>query len=82
MRNLIEKLEAEFRRLAERRHRRLTVTPKNQWPRCGALTRAGTPCQVRATWNDHEDRPANGRCRFHGGLSTGPKTPEDRDEHR
>jgi hypothetical protein len=37
-------------------------------PRCGAKTRRGTSCQ----------RPAmtNGRCRLHGGLSTGPKTPE------
>ena len=43
------------------------------WPgqRCGAKTRRGTPCQ----------RPANkrnGRCRLHGGQSTGPKTAEGR----
>ena len=41
------------------------------WPgqRCGAKTRRGTPCQ----------RPANkrnGRCRLHGGASTGPRTKE------
>ena len=41
------------------------------WPgqRCGAKTRRGTPCQ----------RPANkrnGRCRPHGGASTGPRTKE------
>jgi hypothetical protein len=38
--------------------------------RCGAKTRFGTPCR----------RPAmrNGRCRLHGGLSTGPKTSEGR----
>lgn len=36
--------------------------------RCGAKTRRGTPCQCPAM--------ANGRCRLHGGLSTGPKTPE------
>lgn len=35
-------------------------------PRCGAKTRAGTPCQCPAM--------ANGRCRVHGGLSTGAKT--------
>ena len=35
---------------------------------CGARTRAGTPCRCRAL--------ANGRCKYHGGLSTGPKTPE------
>jgi hypothetical protein len=39
--------------------------------RCGAKTRKGTPC--RCTWTY-----ANGRCRFHGGLSTGPKTEEGR----
>ena len=41
----------------------------SNWPgkRCLAKTRKGTPCQ----------RPAfkhNGRCRLHGGLSTGAKT--------
>lgn len=36
--------------------------------RCGARNRRGTPCQCPAM--------ANGRCRLHGGLSTGPKTPE------
>ena len=43
------------------------------WPdqRCGAKTRRGTACQ----------RPANkqnGRCRLHGGRSTGPKSAEGR----
>ena len=42
-----------------------------EWPgqRCGAKTRSGSPCK----------RPANkqkGRCRLHGGASTGPKTNE------
>lgn len=37
-------------------------------PRCGAKTRKGTPCKAPAM--------ANGRCRMHGGKSTGPKTPE------
>ena len=37
-------------------------------PRCGAKTRRGTACQGPAM--------RNGRCRMHGGLSTGPKTPE------
>lgn len=35
--------------------------------RCGAKTRAGTPCKRR-------DIYASGRCRLHGGLSTGPKS--------
>jgi hypothetical protein len=37
-------------------------------PRCGAKTRRGTPCQCPGM--------SNGRCRLHGGLSTGPKTLE------
>jgi len=37
-------------------------------PRCGACTRAGTSCRQPAM--------ANGRCRFHGGKSTGPRTRE------
>jgi hypothetical protein len=37
-------------------------------PRCGARTRAGGCCRQPAT--------ANGRCRMHGGLSTGPRSPE------
>jgi hypothetical protein len=40
-------------------------------PVCGALTRAGGLCRVRV-------EPGKARCRFHGGLSTGPKTPEGR----
>ncbi len=36
--------------------------------RCGAKTRRGTLCQCPGM--------ANGRCRLHGGLSTGPKTAE------
>jgi hypothetical protein len=34
---------------------------------CGALTRKGTPCKLRGVYE-------NGRCRLHGGLSTGPKS--------
>jgi hypothetical protein len=41
----------------------------NAAPRCGAKTRRrGTPCQSPGM--------KNGRCRIHGGKSTGPKTPE------
>ena len=35
-------------------------------PRCGAKTRLGCPCKGPAM--------KNGRCRMHGGTSTGPKT--------
>lgn len=41
---------------------------------CGAKTRSGDPCR--------RSPMANGRCRLHGGLSTGPKTPEGRERIR
>lgn len=41
---------------------------------CGARTRVGRPCRAPAR--------DNGRCRMHGGLSTGPKTPEGRERIR
>jgi len=47
------------------------VTTRGNW-RCGARTRKGTPCRARAL-------PGQKRCRFHGGLSTGPKTREGRE---
>ncbi len=37
--------------------------------RCGARTRAGGTCKAPAMW-------LKDRCRMHGGLSTGPKSPE------
>ena len=37
-------------------------------PRCGAKTRRGNGCQAPAM--------PNGRCRMHGGTSTGPRTAE------
>lgn len=40
-------------------------------PRCGARCRDGHPCCRRAL-------VGRTRCRTHGGLSTGPKTPEGR----
>ena len=42
----------------------------NTAPRCGAKTRAGTPCQSPAM--------KNGRCRMHGGKCRGPTTEEGR----
>lgn len=74
----------------ERRLRELAPEPKRRapgepWPgvkapsrtgyreadKCGARRkRDGQPCEARAL--------RNGRCRFHGGLSTGPRTPEGR----
>lgn len=39
--------------------------------RCGAKTRKGEPCQAKPL-------PGRKRCKFHGGMSTGPRTPEGR----
>jgi hypothetical protein len=44
---------------------------KRRPPVCGARTVKGTPCQARAL-------PGKTRCKFHGGMSTGPKTEEGR----
>jgi hypothetical protein len=41
--------------------------PHKERPVCGARNRQGNPCAVRV-------EPGKARCRFHGGLSTGPKT--------
>jgi hypothetical protein len=40
----------------------------NSAPRCRAKTRQGQECRAPAM--------LNGRCRMHGGASTGPRTPE------
>jgi hypothetical protein len=45
---------------------------------CGAKCRDGSPCEAPPVWDKRLDRPVNGRCRIHGGLSTGPKTLEGR----
>lgn len=40
--------------------------------RCGAKNRKGNPCGRPAGWGT--DHPGSGRCKLHGGLSTGPKS--------
>ena len=49
---------------------------KDELPRCGARCRDGHPCQAHAVWDEDHMAPRNGRCRLHGGLSTGPRTAE------
>nr|WP_290689803.1 MULTISPECIES: HGGxSTG domain-containing protein [unclassified Haematobacter] len=44
-------------------------------PRCGARTRKGTSCACKP-------QPGKARCKFHGGLSTGARTPEGLDRIR
>lgn len=43
-------------------------TTKREPIRCGAKTRRGSPCQAPSM--------QNGRCKLHGGKSTGPRTLE------
>jgi len=61
-------ISQELSRMDEKeaqRRARLRVT-------CGAkTTRRGTPCR-------NKSEPGKRRCKFHGGRSTGPKTPEGR----
>lgn len=51
------------------------MPPFPAWPdglddlRCGAKTRAGTPCK-------RKDLTDLGRCKLHGGMSTGPTSVE------
>ena len=45
--------------------------PIGPWEKCGAKTRKGTACRAKAL-------PGKTRCRFHGGLSTGPRTDQGR----
>ena len=47
---------------------RTTLLLAQSCPRCGAWTRSARPCRGPAM--------SNGRCRMHGGTSTGPRTAE------
>ena len=69
LRKMLKEYLLEVDRAFEEK-RRLPAFPEElRGLTCGARTRAGTPCKRR-------DLYRNGRCRLHGGLSTGPKTPE------
>ena len=64
------------RKPADRAGARLEALLKaNAAPRCGARSkRTGKPCQAAAM--------PNGRCKLHGGKSTGPRTPEGLERSR
>jgi len=55
----------EMGRAAER----IAVVKDPYHGRCRAKTRSGAPCYCKP-------EPGKKRCKFHGGRSTGPKTPE------
>jgi hypothetical protein len=56
--------------------------PRHKRGMCGAKTRKGQPCQAPPVWNKLKDKPKNGRCKLHGGLSTGAKTDAGRNAIR
>ena len=42
---------------------------------CGAVNQSGLPCRMLAIFD-------NGRCKWHGGCSTGPKTEAGKEQAR
>ena len=50
-------------------------------PLCGARCRDGHSCKAKSVVNSI-DRPVNGKCRMHGGLSSGPKTLAGKEKSR
>lgn len=69
----IMKIHAAMRSLiASGMRRPLWRVYKREKPRCGARCRDGHPCRAPAAYDAAKCRPKNGRCRVHGGLSTGP----------
>ena len=71
----IEQCNLSLKRADERRQRehdrrqQYQAAKRKRKARCGAFARStGEPCKRKAL--------ANGRCKNHGGMSTGPKTQE------
>jgi len=59
----------------DRMRAREALLKANAAPRCGARSkRTGKPCRGAAM--------PNGRCKLHGGKSTGPRTPEGLERSR
>jgi hypothetical protein len=66
---------AREREPIERVSRLEALVRANAAPRCGARSkRTGKPCRAAAM--------PNGRCKVHGGKSTGPRTPEGLERSR
>lgn len=62
-----EALDRQIEKELERLRQRQQVRDAKQRVVCGAQTRKGTPCRMKS-------EPGKRRCKFHGGLSTGPRT--------
>ena len=74
-RKFIEQCNASLKRADERQQRenerrqKYQAAKRKRAEKCGAFARStGKPCKRKAL--------ANGRCKNHGGMSTGPKTQE------
>ncbi len=66
--------DAEFEQKLARdavRHETKRTAQARQCVVCGACTRKGQPCRMLS-------EPGRRRCKFHGGKSTGPRTPGGR----
>ena len=61
--------------ISERFYKRRN-TKRSKRPKCGAKCRDGHACRAPAVWDKQQNCPRNGRCKLHGGKSTGPRTPE------
>lgn len=73
---IVRRLDGRRNRRDASKHRWETNAPKEpDRAICGAMTRKGTPCRAKS-------EPGKRRCRFHGGLSTGPKTEAGREAIR
>ena len=74
-RKFIEQCNASLKRADERQQRenerrqKYQAAKRKREAKCGAFARStGKPCKRKAL--------SNGRCKNHGGMSTGPKTQE------
>ena len=54
------------------------ASPKRERLWCRASCHDGSPCQATPVWDKRQNRPVNGCCRMHSGLSSAPKTEEGR----
>lgn len=76
LRALIPVRRRERHAVARAAARPVARPPSAERPRCGARCRDGSPCAAPVVWPPGEG--PRRRCRMHGGLSTGPRTPEGR----
>ena len=68
LRKILKEFCKAFNRAVENKTKYPTFPDECVGMTCGAKTRAGTPCKLKSIYYE------NGRCKYHGGLSTGPKT--------